>query len=354
MKRNTLDYMDFIFYSLFLNNVAYLIFRYGFFKTIGDLSVTDSHWVLVAIVLIAFIINFAITFRWGKNKKAVLATTLISYGLYTYFAYSKLIITAYICTIAIAVIVAVAYLVLIFWRRISNKQNRSKIIRNRKRRGYEGVRNIAACAGLVFMIMAFVYDSTTNQIAIGQDGETVVYGDEYALSKNIDMFLYLQPEEWEKLGDDLDMKMAVLSAVVNTEGRYLGFNKKITLYTKNLDEGTRGYYSSINNAIYLDKNHILNDSSRDVLESCLHECFHVAQDQYVDLYNSLDEEYKNMYFLMDAKQLAKEFDSYVDGKSNYTRYYSQECERSARAYGKASAQAIFDRIDEYLKDHESN
>ena len=119
------------------------------------------------------------------------------------------------------------------------------------------------------------------------------------------MFLYLQPEEWEKLGDDLDMKMAVLSAVVNTEGRYLGFNKKITLYTKNLEEGTRGYYSSANNAIYIDKNHILNDSSRDVLESCLHECFHVAQDQYLDLYNSLDEEYKNMYFLMDAKQLAK-------------------------------------------------
>ena len=34
---------------------------------------------------------------------------------------------------------------------------------------------------------------------------TAVYGDEYALAENIDMFLYLQPDEWDKLGEDKNM-----------------------------------------------------------------------------------------------------------------------------------------------------
>ena len=354
MKRNTLNFKEFITYSLFLNIIAYLVYRNIFFKTIGNLSITGSHGVLGLIVLIVFIINLAITGSWGKNEKAVLATTLLPYGIYTYLACSKFFKTAYMCTSIITAIITVAYLVLIFGHRISSAKNRRKIIRNRNRRGYEGVRNIVACASVVLTIIAFVQNSVMGGVTSRQVKGTTVYGDEYALAENIDMFLYLRPEEWDKLGDDLDMKLAVLSTVVNTEGRYLGFNKKITLYTKDLDKGTLGYYSSDNNAIYLDTDHILNDSSREVLESCLHECFHVAQGQYADLYNSLDEEYKNMYFLMDAKELAEEFDSYVNGKSNYSHYYSQTCESTARSYAKASAQVIYDRIDEYLRDHGDN
>lgn len=163
-----------------------------------------------------------------------------------------------------------------------------------------------ACASVALTITAFVQNSVIGGVTSSQVKGTAVYGDEYALAENIDMFLYLRSEEWDKLGNDLDKKLAVLSTVVNAEGRYLGFNKKVTLYTRDLDEGTLGYYSPDNNAIYLDTNHILNGSSREVLESCLHECFHVAQGQYADLYNSLDEEDKNMYFLMDAKELAED------------------------------------------------
>lgn len=354
MKRNTLNFKEFTIYSLFLNIIVYLVYRNIFFKTIGNLSIGGSHGVLGMIILVAFIVNLAVTNSWGKNEIAVLATTFLPYGIYTYIAYARYVKAAYIWTSIVTAIITVAYLALIFGHRISKTKNRRKIIRNRNRRGYEGVRNIVACAGVVFTIIAFYQYSVLGGVTSSQVKGTTVYGDEYALAENIDMFLYLQPEEWNKLGDDLDMKLAVLSTVVNTEGRYLGFNKKITLYTKDLEEGAFGYYSPDNNAIYLDTNHILYDSSREVLESCLHECFHVAQGQYADLYNSLDEEYKNMYFLMDAKKFAEEFDSYADAKSNYSRYYSQSCECSARSYAKANAQVIFDRIAEYLEKHGGN
>lgn len=354
MKKNTLNFKEFIVYSLLVNIIAYLIYRNMFFKTIGRMSIAGSHAIMLIIVFGVFLVNLAITSGWGKNEKAVMATTVLSYGIYTFIAYSKLIRSAYIWTSAVTVVISVAYLFLVFGHRISNVKNRSKIIRSRNRRGYEGVRNIVACAGAAFTIMAFVQTSFLGGVTSNQVKGTAVYGDEYALAENIDMFLYLQPKEWEKLDDDLDTKLAVLSTVVNTEGRYLGFNKKITLYTKDLDKGTLGYYSPDNNAIYLDTGHILNDSSEEVLESLLHECFHVAQGQYADLYNSLDDEYKNMYFLIDAKEFAEEFDSYVNGKSNFSHYYSQSCESSARSYAKASTQVIFDRINEYLSEHEND
>lgn len=354
MKRNTLDFKEFIFYSLLMNIIAYLIYRNIFFKAIGNLTVSESHGVLGGIVLIVFLINLAITGDWGKNEKAVMATTILSYGIYTFVAYAKLMKTAYMWTWVITGVIIAAYLILIFGHRISNTNNRRKIMRIRNRRGYEGVRNIAACAGVAFTVIAFVQTSVVGGITSSQVKGTAVYGDEYALAENIDMFLYLQPEEWDKLGDDLDTKLAILSTVLNTEGRYLGFNKKITLYTKDLDEGTLGYFSPSDNSIFLDTNHILKDSSREVLESLLHECFHVSQHQYADLYNSLSDEDKNMYFLMNAKEFAEEFDSYVNGNTDYIHYYSQSCESTARSYGKSAAEVIFNRIDLYLSKHESN
>jgi len=354
MKRNTLDFKEFIYYSLMLNIIAYLIYRNIFFKTIGNLTVSESHGVLGGIVLIVFLINLAITGSWGKNEKAVMTTTILSYGIYTFVAYAKFMKTAYMWIWAITGVTTVAYLILIFGHRINNKNNRGKIMRIRNRRGYEGIRNIVACAGVAFTVIAFVQTSVVGGMTSSQVKGTAVYGDEYALAENIDMFLYLQPDEWDKLGDDLDMKLSVLSTVLNTEGRYLGFNKKITLYTKDLDKGTLGYYSPSDNSIFLDTNHILNDSSSDVLESLLHECFHVSQHQYADLYNSLSAEDKNMYFLMDAKEFAEEFDSYVSGSSDYMHYYSQSCESTARSYGKSATQVIFDRIDDYISKHGNN
>lgn len=159
MKRNTLDFKEYIFYSLMLNIIAYLIYRNIFFKTIGKLSVSESHGVLGGIVLIVFLINFAITGSWGKNENSVTATTILSYGLYTFVAYAKSIQTAYMWTWAITGILTIAYLLLIYGRKINHTNNRRKIMCDRNRRGYEGVRNIVACAGLVFTIIAFVQTS---------------------------------------------------------------------------------------------------------------------------------------------------------------------------------------------------
>jgi len=336
MRRNTLSIKEFLIYSLYVNIVVYLFYRNILFIAIWGLSIAGSHGILGLIITIAFVFNLAIAGRWGRNKKAAIAVTLIPYGVYTFIAYSKYMKAAYIRTIIVMGIIAVVYLVLIYGRRISNTQNRRKVIRGRSRRGYEGVINIVACAGVTLAIIAYVKNSVIGGVTSSQVKSTAVYGDEYALSENIDMILYLRPEEWDKLGDDLDMKMSVLASVVNMEGRFLGFNKEITLYTKDLGgDGFLGYYSYQNNAIYIDTDHILNDSSQKVMESVLHECFHVAQMQYSELYNSLGDENKNSYFLLDAKELSEEFASYVDSKDNPYKYYSQTVESSARAYAKA-------------------
>lgn len=156
MKRNNLNSKEFVIYSIFLNIIVYLVYRNCFFKTVENMSIDGSQGILGIIVLVASVINFFVTKSWGKNEKAVLATTFSAYGIYTYIAYSEIVKSAYMCISVITVIIMIVYLALLFGHNISNTNKRKIIIRNRHRRGYEGVRNIVACAGVAFTIIAFV------------------------------------------------------------------------------------------------------------------------------------------------------------------------------------------------------
>lgn len=104
----------------------------------------------------------------------------------------------------------------------------------------------------------------------------------------------------------------------------------MTLYTEELEEGMLGYYNPERSSIYIDTNQLLYADSKTCLDIVLHECFHVSQYQYAQIYKSLLEADQNSYFLQDAAVYAKEFDNYVKGEESYVGYYSQKIEEDAR------------------------
>lgn len=101
---------------------------------------------------------------------------------------------------------------------------RSKIIKIRFRKAYLGVRNITAYACLACVVSVFIQSHVIGGIQSTEVKATAVYGDEYALAENMDMFLCLQDAEWKKLAYNIDKKLAILQTVVNCEGRYLSFD----------------------------------------------------------------------------------------------------------------------------------
>ncbi len=110
---------------------------------------------------------------------------------------------------------------------------------------------------------------------------------------------------------------------------------------------TRACYNNSNSTIMINTD-ALDCSSEEILRSILHECYHCAQHQYVEIYNSLDVSDKDNFFMFDAARYADEIAHYTDGTENYPKYYSQRLEADARAYGITGTSNIFSRINEYL------
>lgn len=354
MKNNIFTFKGYFLYSLFLDVIAYIWYKNIFFRIEEVGFDVKQHFLLIAISACVFLINYAIAGNYALNPNSALMTTFLTYGIFVIVSWYKYVKSACNWIGRVTLICTVVYLILVFGRRIKSRKNRDKIIRVRMQKGYLGIRNIAAYAGIICIISVFVQSHVIWGINSTEVKATAVYGDEYALAENMDMFLCLQDEEWENLAYDIDRKLSVLQTVVNCEGRYLSFKQKVTLYTEELEDGMLGYYDPESNSIYIDMEHLLYADSENCLETVLHECFHVSQYQYAQMYKSLSEADQNSFFMQDAAVYAREFDNYVKGEDSYRGYYSQKIEEDARNYSKTACEDIFGRIKEYADKQGNN
>lgn len=348
MKGNTLSIWHFTCASVVFGAILNIAYRNMFFKKVFELDFTKSYIILLVLTFGVMIINFIVSGKYARNEIAVAATAIIPYGVYSAMSYFRYMRTTFIWIIILCLIAAAVYIGMVVSRKIRNENIRGKIIRRRIRKCYIGTRNIVAIACLAIVASVYVQTRVIGGLAIATNVKPAqLYGDEYSMSNNMDMFLYLQPEEWEKIQGDLELKLDILQTVLNCEGRYLSFNRPITLHAADLSYGTLAYYNHDEGTIYIDIAH-MDDSSEEVLRSLLHEAFHCAQNQYSEIYRSLDVSDQNSYFMLDAALYTNEIENYVEGSKNFHAYYSQRLEADARAYGITSTSMIFNRIDEYL------
>ena len=350
---NTFSELEFLAYSLFWNTLGFVWYRNLILRNVFDLGTKGSNLVLLAVIIVINMINYLICRKFARNQKSVFAVMALSYGTYSLISYMYYMKSAYVVIIIVSVLIIVARLIYIFCRKISFHKDRDRVVRARRRRGYIEARDIAALACTVMVIATFVQTEMFGNLAKPTQVQPAqLYGDEYQLSNNLDMLMYLLPDEWEKLKGDTDKKLSVLQAVVNCEGRYLGYDKPISIFAGDLDDGTLGYYNHEDGTICIDIEH-LDDPSQKVLESVLHECYHVAQSMYADIYRSLGGSDQRNYFMTDAAMYADEIDNYIGGERNYHIYYSQRLEADARAYSISASSIYFSRLEEYSKDKDS-
>lgn len=350
MKENTLSIKAFIQASLFWYLVIFICYKNLLFRRVFGLSKTNSLIILTGIAIGVFVINFWISGKYARNEKSVYVTAILSYGIYAILTYCKYMKNIYIGIGVIFSVITIVYLGLVLCRKITNESARRRIIKIRKRKCYIGTRNIVAVACFLFLISAYVQTSIMGGVSQASEVKpTQLYGDEYSMENNMEMFLYLQPDEWEKIKGNIDLKLNILQTVINCEGRYLSFNKAITLHVDDLEDGVIAYYNHGDGSIYIDRAH-LDDTSEEVLSYILHECYHCSQNQFSDIYRGLDVSDQNSYFMLEAAKYAAEIDNYVDAKEDLHGYYSQRLESDARAHSITSTKIIMDRIEEYVEE----
>ena len=319
--------------------VAFFWYKNLLYINIVDFDDRISYAILGGIIFLVFAINLLPVFISDIDNKTVWATTVLPYGIYTFIAYSEYMKTMYIWIVSIGLVTAIAYMVLLWGRRIPLGKDAKKVIKVRKKRTAVGIRNILAYACTAILICSFVKASV-----VGIQPKQL-YGDEYMFANNVEVLSKLQQDEWKKC--DTGTKLEILQAVINCEGRYLSFNKPIFLHIAELKKGTIACYVAGEKRIYISGEFLNSLTAAEVLSSILHECMHVAQLQYGDIYEKLSVSNKNSYYMIDAKNYVLERKNYIDGNEDFEGYYSQRLEAEARAYGITQAHLYLKKIDEY-------
>ncbi len=196
------------------------------------------------------------------------------------------------------------------------------------------------------------------QMIIGSVGQNINQSDnvetpDYSFDAQIETIMQLDPNRWDAIISE-EEKLEVLQMLVNIECTELGGISRIPTVTlsDDLDEANLGYYSRKENMIVLQRNLLTGTDNLDnLINSICHECRHVAQHAYVDVYEALPEKYQNLVFFGSAKEFKEEFDNYKDGgemdAEELQEYYNQEVEEDARQWASMATLRVWSVIHDY-------
>lgn len=178
----------------------------------------------------------------------------------------------------------------------------------------------------------------------------VMAEDGWHIRNNIDTLVNLGDGSWDSMS--VEDKLNILQITANIDAEYLGIPYELSLTATALpssEEIVLTQYSYSDHKILINLNHLNKLTSYECVEAISHEVFHALQYCSVDAYESMDENYKDLYYFYYIERIKEEFENYIDVKADIEGYASQYVERSARAYGAWSAQDYKETIEEYIQ-----
>ena len=161
----------------------------------------------------------------------------------------------------------------------------------------------------------------------------------------------LQQETWKTV--DLTTKINTLQVVINIERCRLRLPDQIGLAVVDLSdhEGLLGYYDGKLKQVVLSQHHVQLGESCDVLNTCLHEMQHAAQEECVIALDYVPEDLQQLSIFDEARVYKHELTDYKapDEEYGFTRYYNQFVERSARSEAEKMTEWYFQMLEEYQR-----
>lgn len=356
MKRNTLCRRDYVLETIFWGIIAFIWYQNLFFINIPRKTVLESNLILIAIVAVSVTANLVFTIRWSRNSVSAITATLLPFGAYTYITYAKYMAKTYRIVLWVAIgicVLAALYIAVVKM----NARTKRRLVFRKLRMTYSAVRFVGAVASITLIICLFCRSYIGGSLITPDEKAASSYGEQYTIATNIDTVLLLQEEEWEKL--NLDERMDVLQCICNIEGNYLGLDRGVHIYVSKLDDNLLGYYNYSASTIQISIDLVESGDPYETLDCVCREIFHAGQARYVEIYEGLDDEAKRSYFLYNATVYAEEFRDYKNARmsddvSDYLEYHGQWRERDAREYAYKAVLAYYDRINEYLEQHDDS
>ncbi len=344
---NIMGKIEYIAESIFWSLISMIWYKKIFFRCLPKLTYGTSILVLWSMLLVSEYSGYF--FRKKRTAWSVYASFLFPYGLYTIGSYWRILQGRIVFVFLIATVLSILIGIFVMTRRINPKRNMKRVIVKRLRRCVAMQGNIITVAMTVIMVPLLfrgIFGIPLFKPTV--EAEISTETEEQTISSNIDTILKLQEEEWQLLS--MKNKLNVLQCVANIEAYYLGISNELKVGAANLPKYTLACYSEDFHTIYINLEHLENDSADEILNSCCHEAYHSYQYRLVDAYNEAPEELQELLIYNNAAQYADEFAEYVDGNEDFFSYYSQQCEEDARNYAENAVDYYYSRINTYLEE----
>ena len=339
---------DFFFDSFIYSLPVFFIFRYRLFSPLSSVSRSTSIivWWVLAVVLLFLGCLAAKTTR--RNTVSIFTNIFLPVEVYFLLVYAEHLSKSYLAAIAASVAVAAAYFALVMLNPKSKKKNANRLpgFTYRKIRfALLGSKTIAVALVFVLLCPLFVKVYFGHGIRSSNADYSVNLSDEeLCVANNRDIIAKLDDEVWDTF--DLQEKLDILGIIKNIELKHFGIEREIRLETQKMSQFQLGYYSHEDHTVMINIDYLEKELIENVLDSLLHEMRHVYQFRCIELFDSVDEEYKNMLLFTQISIMKNESENYVDGTEadKYAQYYSQEIEIDARCYGSERSKFYFEIV----------
>lgn len=322
-------------------------------------------------------VGILFTYRYNRSFWGVLMDTNLGLGMYVVLTVGKYSPAFIIWILAATGAFTMLSLIRIWCRGIRKPDYRKQIILSRSFRGIWAIRrNMAILATVLMVVLPLSFrffktealseayinqlqamnDGTSEEIAVHQ-----AYGDEYRMAENIDIIRLIRDNEtFQNLS--YRQKKEVAEAIIYCEARYLHLCK-INVKFEDLGDDTWGVYNhaekkiSINKKL-LQKNGMPGATAEAVLKTCIHECKHVQQHLWVDMYEEATPEQRALMLFSEEEidEWVKNFKQYsnpTEELEDYLLYYIQPVEKDARKYAEEQVEIYYAEIDSLLAEQNS-
>lgn len=346
---NTLGKSSFIEYTILLSISISILYRFNCFTGIYGITVFQSKLVFWALTILLIALGVYITYAKRRNYLSILVNIVLPFEIYIIASTYRYISIIYIIALSVIAFLSILYFILIVFQKIKHKKHVKKIVCNRIKFASLGIRTIIVVL-LIFITLpicvksAFGYELIRSNVDASIETSS---SDEWLLNNNIETVAKLHEDTWSNLS--IFDKLDVLGTIKNVEMHYFGINHEVYLDAGNLDGNIRGCYNPKEHKITIDIEHLKSSDSKEVLKTLLHECRHIYDRMCVDLYNQIDDGYKNMLMFCKVADFKEDFSNYTSGAEKPLEYYFQPVEISARQYSETAVIEYFKYIDKYLQ-----
>ena len=343
---------EFLLEHLFWTICLLLAYQNALFRCLEDFTFQESLAILLGMIFLSGTVGILLELEHNRTPGSIFANLMFGFGPYTICIYLPVHSVWFTVIFCAALLLALAYILVILCRRIANQSRKHLIRKQRIRRAAVGAHRIfgAAFGCMLFIcIIPLLFGNSliwhTNNIRGDNQEEETIANHAETLSQ-------FQENVWDTLS--VQKKLYVLQTAANVERHYLGISNELNVGTANLDGNLVAVYIDNTHEILFDLDFLLYESSWDMLEALCHEAYHSYQYQMVSVYTQLEESSKNLKLFRNAKIYEQEFQNYKDGNRNFNAYYEQKCEIDARAYAKSALSDYQTKIEQYLATKEKS